>query len=444
MVLALCPIKALAYASPVFALGWYLLTSGSTRAKQRTLLWVAAWVGCIVVYNLYIPHFDLTSAILEIFTYGSFALPFAVPNNELSSRNLLLRMTQACATALLLESCIGLLQGVAGAIQTGNFDIASGDYVQGTIYPLLHPDLAFANPMFAVNLSFMLLALLPFAATSRRWRRRALLGVAVLVLASVMHVLIFLFLAVTASLFYFRPEGAAKKYLAKGLVFAPLLMGILLTTNLRTLVPIVQEALAQASPRALVVVASVLELPNEHPLMPVVGLGPGQFSSRAALISSGLFLGGPYDPKSLPLLTPSSSQPFQEYIENLWVATTENPYWGSSQKPFFSWLSLYTEWGLPIILVLICLTLLLMVKLRKRTAGTPLGIWATALGAGILFLMLLGLQENYWEIPQAILIGVMWMKAVHATLMPGVGAKRRASVAPVLAPAPQRLGHTTS
>jgi hypothetical protein len=45
---------------------------------------------------------------------------------------------------------------------------------------------------------------------------------------------------------------------------------------------------------------------------------------------------------------------------------------------------------------------------------------AAATGTGIVLLALLGVQENYWETPQAILIGAILLKAMYAQLVYGV------------------------
>ena len=49
----------------------------------------------------------------------------------------------------------------------------------------------------------------------------------------------------------------------------------------------------------------------------------------------------------------------------------------------------------------------------------------SVLVAGILFLALIGLQETYWEVPQAILIGLLLLKAMYARLMYGSPATER-------------------
>jgi hypothetical protein len=44
---------------------------------------------------------------------------------------------------------------------------------------------------------------------------------------------------------------------------------------------------------------------------------------------------------------------------------------------------------------------------------------AVAAGAGLIFLLLLGLQENYWEVPQAIFVGVLLNQVMLANLLHG-------------------------
>ena len=80
------------------------------------------------------------------------------------------------------------------------------------------------------------------------------------------------------------------------------------------------------------------------------GLGPGQYTSRASLISSGRYFGEFENPVKLPFLDASTaSKAFNDYIFDIWeVYATNVEIYGNStmSRPFFSILSLVIEFGL--------------------------------------------------------------------------------------------------
>ena len=167
---------------------------------------------------------------------------------------------------------------------------------------------------------------------------------------------------------------------------------------------------------------ALYEIPVAYPIMPLVGLGPGQFSSRAALIGTGTYFGGK-DPKQIPFLPRGSSREFQEYLESHWVAAVSNQYWGSTQQPFYSWLSVYTEFGVFALLAIAVSAALVLIRLKQVATTPERRLEATATGAGVILFVLLGMQENYWETPQAVFVGAMLLKAMYARLVYATGAE---------------------
>ena len=49
---------------------------------------------------------------------------------------------------------------------------------------------------------------------------------------------------------------------------------------------ITEETVSVQTPRSKITMEAFADLPAEYPAMPLIGLGPGQFSSRAALIGT--------------------------------------------------------------------------------------------------------------------------------------------------------------
>jgi hypothetical protein len=163
------------------------------------------------------------------------------------------------------------------------------------------------------------------------------------------------------------------------------------------------------------------DMPDEYPLQPIVGLGPGQFSSRAGLIGTGLYFGGPVYARPLPFLPQGMSRAFEDYTLDLWVTHAERTArgfgGGSTNQPFLSWLSVYVEWGALALGAAFALTAFLLLRVRLKTTRYVHRILAASFGTGLLLILFLGAQENYWEVPQAILIGLMTLKVQYAVLI---------------------------
>lgn len=422
MLLCWSPSKALAYFAPILAILWYMWVAHSRGARRRGLWWIVGWITLIGAYWALSRRFDVTPAVLAVLTYGTFAALYVIPNRGLGSTRLLGRMLRLVALVMVIEATFGILQAAAGAARTGTFDWSNGDVVQGTIYPMLVSSHAFANPMFAANMAFMFLGLLPVAAQGKKWRGAVLLGIAAFVLASVVHAILFLAAALVAGFVLCRPKLKAvrgKTFLVTALCALPILAYVFLSSNLALFVPLVERALAGESPRAIVVLESATVIPRQYPLMPLVGFGPGQFSSRAALLASGIFLGR--SGRSLPLIKAQSSPEFSEYLAKLVNLARDPTYRGSSQEPFFSWLSVYTEFGLPCLIALFCWVAVILWRARRAALKKNQRLLGTAVVAGVVFFVLLGLQENYWEVPQAVLVGTLLLKVMYANLV-GDGA----------------------
>lgn len=419
MIICWSPWKPLAYFAPILAVLWFIWAAPSRTAYRRALWWVCGWLLLIAAYWVLSRRFDVVPALLAIVTYGTFGALFAIPNKGIDSTRLLRRMLRLVALFLVIEATVGIAQAVVGAVREGTFDWNNGDVVQGTIDPSFRKSLTFGNPMFASNMAFMLIGLLPFAIHGRKWRGTALLGLAAFVLASVMHAIFFLAAALGVAYLLCKPRLSlvrGKTFLVSALCALPLLTYVFLSANVSTVSPIIRHALAGQTPRAIVMLDSVTRLPREYPLMPLVGLGPGQFSSRAALLASGDFLDR--GERSLPLIRPQSSPAFKRYLAPL-VRQARNPAFGGSStvEPFFSWLSVYTEFGLPCLLGLLGWATIIVFRVRRLASRKDERLLGTAVVAGVVFLVLLGLQLNYWEVPQAILIGALLTKVSYATLV---------------------------
>ena len=174
---------------------------------------------------------------------------------------------------------------------------------------------------------------------------------------------------------------------------------------------------------------SLMRLPEHVPWQPLIGLGPGQYSSRASLIRSGQYLQG----GRLPL--PDHAHPLAErYILSEWNAFIASSRTGSTFFPFYSWLTLYGEFGLMGVIVIVALMLLALRNFRRaRSLEFPrLHLAMTIL---LLYVALLGLQDNYWELTQAILPAMLTLRIGYSYL----ARCRRGVEYQIPVPAPQSV-----
>ena len=329
-------------------------------------------------------------------------------------------MLQWSGWVIVLEATLGIVQAMYGYTQTGSFDIANGDYVEGTIHPALPSEASFSNPIFSVGLALLLIAMLYRIFVQKTGHTVYLLGIIAFILASVLHVALFLFVAFAISIILFFPEFFRRKsgcLLVIFLTLSVLFAFFVLRSNFRTLSNFIRATVQLETPRALVVNRVLYEMPEEYPFMPLVGIGPGQFSSRAGLIGTGLYLGGTDNPVSLPLLPTGMSKPFETYVYDLWLDYSHRPgYKSSTVMPFFSWMSISVEFGVLTLSLIFVWVLGLLWVIKMKISTHTERIIAVSFGAGTLLILLLGIQENYWEIPQAILPGIMLLKVQYALL----------------------------
>ncbi len=414
------PSKGAAYAAPFVGIGLYVVEARVLRPLAAVAAWIAAFALLAAVHAFLVPHFVWTSAGLAAITYGVVLILWAVPTRRVAGDGVVGRMATVLRWVIVLEGLLGIVQAVYGFGHTGSFDVANGDYVEGTISPGLGPSATFSNPMFAANMALALVLLVPLTRRPRHWAALVVGGLA-LVLASVLHVLLVLGVGAVIATIVVPPRWRALSRraalaVAGAVVFGLAVVGAFLASNVRTAPALARAFASGNSPRAQEVRLVLSEMPRAYRYQPFIGLGPGQFSSRAGLIGTGLYLGGIDHPDHLPLLPTGISGPQRRFLLGPWRRAASLPHVSSFQEPFFSWQSVYTEFGWPGLVGVAAFVGWLLARVRgwrRRPGRRALG-WAVA--AGTLVLFLLGFTENYWEVPQAILIGAMLLKAEYAAM----------------------------
>jgi len=425
MVLCWSPSNVLAYLAPLAFLAVVIVLSYSDPVLRNSILILAGYVSIALTYNLLYSEYVFGNAIIALLTYGSFIPVLAIPNKYLGNERLFLRMGRIIAAFVVIQSLWGLVQALYGLNQTGSFDLANGDFVEGTIHAALESERSFSNPMFAVNMAFLLLALV--VRQHAYGRGKALpfwLASLAFVVASVLHAIAFFLIALVSSYALFRPTAISSRKLIRqkasvvAFLAVPVLAFLLLRTNVGTIAAIAHGALLQQYPKTVVAERFISKVPQQYAFAPYVGLGPGQYTSRASFIGTGMYFGASRTgPQAQKLPLGAKSAPFSEHVEDLWLTWLRNPHWGSTQGPHSSWTSLLSETGLLGVCLLMLVGTGLFFRLRRAAHDRRTRVLAFAVSSGVVFLFLLGFQENYWEVTQAIFPGVLILKVLYACLV---------------------------
>ena len=424
LVLCWSPSNLLAYLAPLLGVAVFVFLTKSITVIRNVVIWFLIWGIIIALYAIFTPEFLVHSALISFLTYSSFLVVLAIPGRFLTSVTLLDRMLKWVYWFIIIEALVGIVQGLYGFTQTGTLDAANGDYVEGTIHPALASELSLSNPMFAINMAFLLLAIMPNLILRGKGYIALTLGVVSLILASVLHVLLMFAVAAVLAILFFWPISLRRRmtYIAGlGLIIAMILAFFALRRNFSTADSFARQLLSGESFRSIAIERAVVDMPRDYPLLPLLGLGPGQFSSRAGLIGTGLYFGSPNNPRPIPLLPKGMTKAFKENTLDLWLEiaalNARGVSVGSTHKPFLSWLSVYIEWGVVALVGIFCFVIFLLVRVRLVIHSYPQRILATVFGTGLLLLLFIGAQENYWEVPQAILVGLLILKVQYVILM---------------------------
>ena len=421
VLLCFSPSKAAGYAAPAVAIGIYCVMGGSAEVIRRLAIGFVCFLLYVLVFGLANPEFRFSNAMMALLTYSAILVIVVIPSRGLAGAVLNEKIRRVITVLLLIEAAVGIVQSLAQFVATGSFDSNNGDHVQGTIHFGFDVDGTFANPMFAANMTLLTLYLWSCGPRGGAWRRVVIgLGVFVVLLASVLHLTALAIIAFFLGTLFGMTGKKALIHLSRVVVFGTVVIGLLTVLtpgNLRNFAEVWRVFSSGASVRMRMIQRVLLEMPKDYPLMPFVGLGLGQFNSRAALISTGRYfgnVGGQFSPSAL-LPTTEMSPAQDSYFRDLWEANMADTSGSVIVKPFFSWMSVYTELGsLGLIGAAVAFLILLRRIWRNRWKNPRLAI---ALAGGCLFLALVGSQENYWEVPQAILVGSMLLKLIHANLL---------------------------
>lgn len=424
ILMSFSPFKALGQLAPVaFLVGVIIVVRirpGRHIVKLGTWLFFYVFAG--LIYYILVPEFSFLSYFLFLLTISSFLI-LLLDFKPILNHSLITKISSFLVALALFEAIYGASQAVVGVSRSGTFDYGTGDIVRGTVEPSFTPLGLGGNQIFAIQMSTILIFII--ATTPPRMSRGRILALsAILVswlLASVLHtVLYFSVAAIIAAFLSLRLDlrrltiRLAKTHvavLACG-VFLLALVPVVLPSNLATLPQFIRGNLSigpySPSHKARAIFNTLFLLPEEFPGQPIVGMGPGQYSSRASLIRTGEYLKGTTVP--LPRYVAKATE--RNILSLYRDFHVQHPHGASSFLPFFSWLTLYGEMGALGMLMVAGIIIAMIRQLASRTSKDfPRMNYACI--ALLLYIALLGLHDNYWEFTQAIFPGVLLLKLCY-------------------------------
>jgi hypothetical protein len=393
MLIVSFPIKNLAYIAPLVYLA-YQARRGDPRLIVRVSLVSLAAVlvsGLALLGVSYYGQVNVPGMFLAIFTYLPLIIALCHPPVPDLSEGDIERLQTACAWFVIIQSAIGVLQfGISG-----NPDAVCGTF---GLFDFREENITISQ----VYLTFTLFSLILFMFLDARRRLVQVaicVGLLTCVLAQSGHQTIF-FVATLGAAGLSRvtqPKIAAASFAL--VVVMALLVDLMYPETRMLAVEWSEKVLDANSPKGMVV-ESGLELMGD-PATLVFGTGLGQYSSRAALISSNEYLS-----TRLPDVFAGKSSYFAQHVEpanELFALYGEG---SALSKPYFSLLSICVETGLLGSLLLGGAVVVQMFRnLRLMRCQHP---WASLCGllanAGIVFFVLCCAVENYAEFAQAIFL----------------------------------------
>lgn len=432
------PSKILAYGVAYIFLGYLVIRNTEVKKTLVSLysLLIVGGISYLFYYSLY-GNTVFQNYFLAILTYSSFLPVIILDNRKLAQPFLIKKILIFLSALFLIEGGWGIMQAFYGAvILDRGFDGSNGDHVEGTIHPQLEAELAFSNPMFVVNMSFIGLALLmQYFVFGDCKKLRLFVGFLSIILASVIHVLLLAFASAVFFYILIRPRFAlidkAKATISAKLrrtsvkasmvvfvsfiIVAPIYF---LSHNVGLIESFATKTFLAQTPKAKITIDAFDKIPNRYPSFPIVGFGPGQFTSRASLIGSGVYLGGVDNPTPPPLLQSKMNPVADKTVIPYLYESQRKTYLGSTGFPHYSWLSVYSEMGLLGFMGITGFAIHLLLRAMNRANKSKthrLVAYLFCTGLGLLYL--LGIHENYWEVPQAIFLGVLILKLLYAALM---------------------------
>jgi hypothetical protein len=393
LLLLMLPIKNSAYLIPPAFIALMAL-GGNVGFLRRAFLWGTVAI-CVSSLSILADSFagqnvNGPGVFIGLLTYAQLAVLVALRSNFAISPAQLKTLTLAVAWFVIVQSSIGLLQYAL----SGNPDAICGTF--GLL------DFGGSITIGQVYLTFNLFAMILFLWTVRNGKLVTFsiaLGLFTCAVAHSGHqTLSFIASVAFVGLLQLRLKDAAKLFLALATltILAATLSSIYWTDLQGWYRKVVLE---QDSPKRMATQSAIDVMSAPKNLL--LGVGIGQYGSRAALITSDNYLAF-----ELPPALQGESEYFHRYIRPALVEYSVHGEGSAMSKPYSSALNVIVEFGLPLTAaLLIAFVIHFMVNWRLSRShfrrDRSIGIVANA---GLMFFLLCCFIENYIEFPQAVLL----------------------------------------
>ena len=393
LVVVSLPIKNLAYVAPPIYLLILLLHREYAVATRVALLTCAVLLLSIVAVlwdHLGGRTVNFPGLWLGLITYAPLFLVLCETFHREIDEQTYQQFVTTCVWFIVLQSLIGLFQFVA----TGNPDAVCGTF---GLLDGFKQAITIAQVYFTFTIFGMILFLLPAA---NRWPPRIAIaiGVWICILAQSGHQMIFFVVSlVVCGILRLSSIGTLARTFA-----AATIMTLLVLQFYPNTIWLAQEWYRKAaetsdSPKRLAIEGAAIIMAEPKNLL--IGTGLGQYSSRAALITSDEYLS-----VRLPRVLTARSGYFNEHIRPSMFLFEEIGEGSAIAKPYMSAVSIPVEFGLMLCAVLLLVIFRQVIWSAKVmwAHGDQLGQIGFSLMVGILFFLMCCLIENYAEFSQAI------------------------------------------
>jgi hypothetical protein len=302
------------------------------------------------------------------------------------------KFAKVCVWFILIQSAVGVFQFVG----TGNSDAVCGTM---GLWDGFKPSVTIVQVYFTFVIFGMILFLVPVA---NQWQTRVAIatGAMICVLAQSGHQTIFFVIAlIVCGLVRISHFGTLVRTVVAAAVLSLLVFEVYPDTFSVARDWYYKVTDTANSPKRLVYDGAITIL--DQPKNLLIGTGLGQYSSRAALITSNEYLNVP-----LPPFLTGKSDYFNDYIEPSIVLFNEVGEGSAISKPYMSMISLPVELGLVLSIVLlavVCRSVIWCVWIMTGK-GDQVGWLGFSMVVGILFFVLCCFIENYAEFSQAVFV----------------------------------------
>lgn len=393
LIIVSLPIKNFAYVAPACYL-LILLLHREYRVVGRVLL-LSSLVLLVSAVAVVWDHLagqtvNFPGLWLGLITYAPLLIVLCETFDRTIDETTYQKFVTACIWFIVFQSLVGVVQFVA----IGNPDAVCGTFglLDGFSQQITISQVYFTFTMFGMIL------FLTTAANQRLAQVAIAMGIMVCVLAQSGHQMIFFAASLIAcGLMRITRIGTLARTVGAAVVMAVLVLQFYPNTVWLAREWFDKVTQSSDSPKRMVFegAQSILSEPKNF----LIGTGLGQFSSRAALISSNEYLS-----VKLPDFLTGRSEYYDEFIRPAAVVFEVSGEGSAMAKPYMSAVSMPVELGLVMcfaLLVVVCHRLVWCARLMWSNSEQLGWIGFTSM-VGIIFFLFCCLIENYAEFTQAV------------------------------------------